>query len=76
MTNVDHIENEFTIDTGIRSINVDVNDLGYDPLDDNGYQQIEVGDRVSANGHIRDEIFDTREIAADWVITLDNQNGQ
>ena len=34
---------EFTIDTGLRSVRVDVGDMSYDPLDDEGYQRSKWG---------------------------------
>lgn len=61
---------EFTIDTGLRKIQVEVDEMSYNPLDDEGYQKIEVGDRVSATGQIDDDFLEGRELVADTVITL------
>lgn len=40
-------DDHFTLRTGLREITVEVEAMPYDPLDDEGYQQIEMGDRVS-----------------------------
>lgn len=61
---------EFTVDTGLRKIQVEVDEMSYNPLDDEGYQKIKVGDRVSATGQIDDDLFEGRELVADTVITL------
>jgi hypothetical protein len=58
----------FVIDNGTRSIAIDVSRLGYDPLDDDGYQRIEVGDRVQVGGEITRDLFEDRELMADSVV--------
>ena len=68
VTDVD--DEEFTIDTGLRRTIVEVDELFYNPLDDVGYQKIEVGDRVSVRGNVDYDLFEGREIVADSVITL------
>lgn len=62
---------EFTIESGDRRMVVEVEEMYYNPLDDVGYQQIEVGDRVSVSGKIDDDLFEGREIVADSVVTLE-----
>ena len=44
--------------------------MPYDPLDEDGYQQIEVGDRVSVTGRVDEDLFEGRELVADSVVTL------
>ena len=61
---------EFTIDTGKRKMSVDTIDMLYNPMDDEGYQKIEVGDRVSVTGDIKDTTWDERELHAETIITL------
>lgn len=61
---------EFTIDTGSREMRVDTDELGYDPLDDEGYQQLDEGDHVSVTGNINNDWWDTRELMAESVVTL------
>lgn len=62
---------ELTLDTGARKIQVDTAALGYNPLDDSGYFQIDVGDRVKTGGVIDNDLFEKREIMADWIIKSD-----
>lgn len=62
--------NEFTLDTGLRKVTVEVDELGYDPLDDSGYQKIEKGDRVSVTGSFDYDFWEGRELEADSVIEI------
>jgi uncharacterized protein YdeI (BOF family) len=68
VTDVD--EHEFTVDSGLRELQVDVADMPYNPLDDEGYQKIRVGDRVKVSGDIDTDFFEGRELMADAVIKL------
>ncbi|KUJ82463.1 hypothetical protein AWR36_011700 [Microbulbifer flavimaris] len=61
---------EFTLDTGVREMRIDTIGLGYNPLDDEGYQQIDAGDFVSVSGELDLDFFEQREIRADRVLTL------
>lgn len=61
---------EFVVDTGLREVRVEVEEMAYNPLDEEGYQKIEVGDRVSVTGQIDDDLFEGRELVADSVVTL------
>lgn len=61
---------EFTIDTGTREMRADTAELGYNPFDDEGYQKLAVGDRVSLTGDIDTNWWDNRELMVDSVITL------
>lgn len=61
---------EFTINTGKRAIEVDIEDLGYDPFDDEGYLKIEKGDYVKAAGEIDEELFGDNELDATYVVKL------
>lgn len=63
-------DDEFTIETGYSDVTVATSELGYDPLDDMGYQKIEVGDRVSATGTLYPDFFEGRRMVADLVVTL------
>lgn len=61
---------ELVLDTGLRKLRVDVEAMPYDPLDDEGYQKIEVGDVVRVSGTMDPGFFDGRELSADRMITL------
>ncbi|MDX1630768.1 MAG: hypothetical protein R3234_02815 [Thermoanaerobaculia bacterium] len=63
-------EEEFVVDTGLRRVLVETDALGYDPLDDEGYQRIEVGDEVSVTGEIDVDFLEGRELVASSVIEL------
>ncbi|WP_421684136.1 hypothetical protein HKW98_06900 [Stutzerimonas urumqiensis] len=70
---------ELKLDTGDGTLTVDTETLSYNPLDDKGYQQIEVGDRISAVGAMDAEFFGDREFKAQAITTLsedtDEQTG-
>lgn len=63
-------ETGFTIDTGGRQLRVDVDQLGYDPLDDEGFMKIEKGDRVSVSGKLETDPLQGRELDAGEIIEL------
>ncbi len=64
-------EEQFTIDSGLMQVTVDTSTLPYDPLDDEGYQEITEGQRVSVSGTLINDFFEDRELIADSVITLE-----
>ena len=68
VTDVD--DEEFTINTGLREIRVETDAMYYDPLDDEGFQQIDMGDRVSVTGTIDDDFLEGRELVASSITTL------
>lgn len=61
---------EFSLDTGASTITVDTAKLNYNPLDKEGYQQIEKGERIYASGLVDINIFDKKELDATNVITI------
>jgi len=71
VTDVD--EHEFTVDAGVTDLRVDVNEMLYNPLDDEGYQKIDVGDRVNVAGNIDNDLFEGNELMADSVIKLNRE---
>jgi uncharacterized protein YdeI (BOF family) len=68
VTNVS--ENEFEVDTGTRMVRVETDKMTYNPMDDEGYQHIDVGDRVRVSGEIDFDFFEGRELVADSIIEL------
>lgn len=48
----------------------------YDPLDDEGYQRIDLGDVVSVAGNIDRDFFEGRELEARTIVTLFDHPGQ
>lgn len=68
-------EEEFMLNTGNRLVNVEVEEMAYNPLDNVGYQKIEIGDRVSVTGEMDTDFFEgEREFVAESVITLDDRS--
>jgi uncharacterized protein YdeI (BOF family) len=61
---------DFIIDTGADEIRIDVGSLPYDPLDDEGYQRIDVGDYVKVMGVVDSNLFEGRYIEAQTLIEL------
>jgi hypothetical protein len=60
---------------GNRLVNVEVEEMAYNPLDNVGYQKIEIGDRVSVTGEMDTDFFEgEREFVAESVITLDDRS--
>ncbi len=48
--------------------------MTYDPLDDRGHQKLAVGDRVSVSGMMDEDFFGSRQLSADWIVTLGTQD--
>jgi len=67
---VDPMGDEFTLDIGGASVTVDTADLGYDPLDKTGFQQIGMGDYVHVSGAMDYEFVDGKVFDAISLVTL------
>lgn len=63
-------KNQFTINSGARSVIVNVETLPYNPLDNSGYLQVSRGDVVRAYGIIQDTLFQNRILTADTIVIL------
>ncbi len=61
---------EFELATAAGMIDVETRHMGYDPLDDEGFQRIEPGDRVRVSGELGYELFADRDLMADYVVSL------
>ncbi|MCR9259720.1 MAG: hypothetical protein NXH95_08365 [Pseudomonadaceae bacterium] len=68
VTDVD--DTEFSINFGLNEIRVDVDDMLYNPLDDEGYQKVQVGDVVRVKGELDTDFLQGREFEAERVTTL------
>lgn len=64
--------NTFTIDTGAAELSVDTSGLFYNLLDDEGFQQIDAGDRVSVEAVIDSDFINDQDLLATSVVTLSN----
>ncbi|MGK2943112.1 MAG: hypothetical protein ACSLFC_00030 [Desulfuromonadales bacterium] len=68
VTDVD--DHEFNLDTGFKTLTVEVSKMSYNPLDDEGFQKIEVGDLVRVTGRIDRSFFEGRQLIAEAVTKL------
>lgn len=57
-------DGEFSIASGGGTVTVDVDELANNPLDDEGFPILEVGDRVRVSGEMDDGWFEDREFEA------------
>lgn len=70
---VTRVENdEFVINAGLRSVTVDVDEMAYNPMDDDGYLKLEVGDMVRVTGKVEKYLFDNKEVKARSIVKLIN----
>lgn len=65
---------EVVLNTGLQRIDVDLSDLAYDPLDDEGFQKIENGDRVAVTGDFDMTFFLDHDFIADSIVTLKDRD--
>ncbi len=56
-------------------LQADTGDLGYDPRDDEGYQRLEVGDRVRVTGDFDVGLFERSELQPPSIVTLESMDG-
>ena len=61
---------KFTITTGANELTVDTRTMGYNPLDDKGYQKIDKGDVVTVRGEMRSGFFTDRALEAQNITKL------
>lgn len=66
-------DDSFTLDTGNQKLTVNVDEMAYNPLDDEGYQKLKKGDRVTVSGDMDYEFFEGRVFDAESVIALMNK---
>ena len=55
------------------AMQVDLGELGYNPMDNEGVQQIREGDLIQVYGEIDEDFFERKEILASRVISLMNR---
>lgn len=66
-------DREFVLNTGLREVSVDTEDMKYNPMDDKGLTQLKVGDAVRVYGDIENNFFTDDVLNANWIITLKKQ---
>ncbi|RUO58575.1 DUF5666 domain-containing protein [Pseudidiomarina insulisalsae] len=70
VTSVNPAANEFTINSAARLLTVKTDAMSYDPLDNEGYQQIKVNDIVSVSGQMDRSLLEGRVLEAEYVSSL------
>lgn len=71
VNSVDPNDDEFVVEAGVQDIRVETEELAYNPLDQAGFQQVDVGDRVSVAGEVDVDFFEGQtELVANSVVTL------
>jgi len=61
---------QFSIDNGTREITVEIDELPYNPLDDEGYLKITEGDWVRVIGEMQPDFMQGRILMADSVVSV------
>lgn len=62
---------EFTLDTGLRKVTVDTEDLIYNPMDNVGFTEVNKYDRIRVSGIVDNDYYDTKELDASYISELD-----
>lgn len=65
-------DSEFTVDEGLRTVKVDVDAMPYNPLDDQGFQKVAVGDLVMISGELSESLFEDEKIEASAILKIDS----
>tara|TARA_B100001971_G_scaffold215192_1_gene259863 strand:+ start:115846 stop:116505 length:660 start_codon:yes stop_codon:yes gene_type:complete len=58
----------FVVDTGLRKVKVLLSQISYDPLDDVGFTQIDIGDKVLVSGILNKNDFINDRLIASYII--------
>lgn len=61
---------EFILSMGPKTITIDTDDMAYNPLDKEGVQRLNVGDIVLVSGEMDNGFFESLEIEANHIVTL------
>jgi uncharacterized protein YdeI (BOF family) len=62
----------FVLNEGLQSVSVGVDEMAYNPMDNEGYLKVEKGDKVRVTGIMDNELMDDEFIDARALITLAN----
>lgn len=61
-------DDDFVLDTGFRKLEVDTDQLSFNPVDNKGLVQVEKGDRVRVAGIVDDDFLEGKEINARYIL--------
>jgi hypothetical protein len=70
VVDVDKKDKSFTVSIGDEDIQVETHLLGYNPVDDKGFQRVDKGDWVSVSGTLDYELIDGQVMTASTLTTL------
>jgi uncharacterized protein YdeI (BOF family) len=65
-------DDQFVLSSGPTAVTVEIGNMSYDPLDDDGYLRIEEGDQVRVEGKLEYDLMEGREILATTVTKVMN----
>lgn len=63
-------EGEFMVSSGPMGVEVEIDQMPYNPLDETGYQKIEAGDIVRVSGKMDSQVINGRVLKASAIVTL------
>lgn len=65
---------KFTVNTGDLSVSVDTTSMNYNPMDEVGFQQIEMGDVVTVSGSLDAQALENKTLEATSVVILEDKS--
>lgn len=63
---------EFFLNLGYHTIEVDTAEMAVDPLDEDGFFDVDAGDTVMVTGTIDNDLFDNAELSAETIVVLND----
>lgn len=76
VNSVSEAQDHFVVNTATQPITVEVHDMRYNPLDEKGYQKVELGDVVRVYGEMEPDALEGRVFNASFVTTVVDQSRQ
>lgn len=67
---IDPNEQEVVLDTGLNTLVVELDDLSFDPFDDQGYVKLDLRDQITVNGSISDDFFEGHVFEGDYLVSI------
>lgn len=71
---VNEANGTFALDTGWNIAEISSAQLGYNPVDKEGFQQVEVGDRITIIGDFSNSEINNRVVEAERIISFDSNS--
>ncbi|MBC53463.1 MAG: hypothetical protein CMQ34_06450 [Gammaproteobacteria bacterium] len=67
---IDPDEQEIVLDTGLNTLVVELDDLPYDPFDDEGYFKLDLRDKITVSGSLSDDFFEGHVFEGDYLVSI------